>query len=186
MRLLAAVVCALCCAVPAKADTFWFAEPSSQAEAEANAVRDCVRGALLSEDADHYVVRVVGGEITLAKKSVVRVEKDDLTVEAIAKMEADAAEALAQADAERRMRQSAATARRDVAAAEASIGRAEAVEDRASAPASAPLPAPGFDPVLRAMRTNATKQQLVREATLAFAQTGDRDLRRLMRQLRRM
>jgi hypothetical protein len=186
MRLLAVVVCALCCAVPAKADTFWFAEPSSQAEAEGNAVRDCVRGALLSEDADHYVVRVVGGEITLAKKSVVRVEKDDLTVDAIAKMEADAAEALAQADAERRMRQANARARRDVAAAEASVSRAEPAKDRADSAASPMLPAPGFDPVLRAMRMNGSKQQLVREATLAFERTGDRDLLRLMRQLRRM
>ena len=96
MRILAPLLCALTCAVPAKADTYWFAEPP--AATEENPVFDCIRGVLLSEDADNYVLRVVGGELTVAKKRVVRVDKDDLTVEAIAKMEADAAAALAKAN----------------------------------------------------------------------------------------
>ncbi|MFN9706494.1 MAG: hypothetical protein ACK595_16965, partial [Planctomycetota bacterium] len=60
MRILAPLLCALTCAVPAKADTYWFAEPPA-ASAE-NPVLDCIRGVLLSEDADHYVLRVFGGE----------------------------------------------------------------------------------------------------------------------------
>lgn len=185
MRFLAVTLCALCCAVPAKADTFWFAEPSSQPDAEANAVRDCVRGVLLAEDATHYTVRVVGGELTLAKKSVVRVEKDDLTVEAIAKMEADAAAALAAANSDRQTVQQAAVLRRGIAVAEAAAKR-DAAAEAAPVAAPVPAPAPAFDPVLGIARTTGSKQQLVREATLAFRATGDRDLRRLVRELRRL
>lgn len=180
-----AVLCALFAALPAKADTFWFAEPSSTPEAADNAVRDCVRGVLLSEDKDAYVVRVVGGELTIAKSSVVRVEKDDLTVEAIAKAEADAKDALAAADAERAQRQAESKLLRDVAVAEASARKAEATPP--AAPAAAPaLPALPFVPALGFGRAGLSKRDLVREASLAYQATRDRELLRVMRQLRRL
>ncbi len=176
-----AVLCALFAALPAKADTFWFAEPSSTPEAADNAVRDCVRGVLLSEDKDAYVVRVVGGELTIAKSSVVRVEKDDLTVEAIAKAEADAKDALAAADAERAQRQAENKLLRDVAVAEASVRKADAAPS--PAPALSALP---FVPALGFPRAGMSKRDLVREASLAYQATRDRDLLRVMRQLRRL
>lgn len=180
-----AVLCALFAALPAKADTFWFAEPSSAPEAADNAVRDCVRGVLLSEDKDVYVVRVVGGEMTIAKSSVVRVEKDDLTVEAIAKAEADAKDALAAADSERAQRQAESKLLRDVAVAEASARKAEATPP--AAPAAAPaLPALPFVPALGFGRAGLSKRDLVREASLAYQATRDRELLRVMRQLRRL
>lgn len=180
-----AVLCALFAALPAKADTFWFAEPSSTPEAADNAVRDCVRGVLLSEDKDAYVVRVVGGELTIAKASVVRVEKDDLTVEAIAKAEADAKADLAAADAERAQRQAESKLVRDVAVAEAAARKAPAApsaQDRGSA-----APAAGaFDPVAGFGRAGMGKRDLLREATMAYQLTGDRAMLRIIRQLRRL
>lgn len=182
MRFLPAIVCALFAALPAKADTFWFAEPSSTPEAEANAVRDCLRGVLLSEDGENYVVRVVGGEMTIAKKSVVRIEKDDLTVAAIEKAEADAKDALAAADAERTRRQAEARLLRGVAVAEASARRGAAAPE-AVAPAA---DLPPFDPILGFGRAGLSKRDLVREASMAYQATRDRDLLRVMRQLRRL
>lgn len=184
MRILATLLCALTCAVPAKADTYWFSEPP--AASEENAVLDCVRGVLLSEDAENYVLRVVGGEMTVAKKRVVRIDKDDLTVDAIAKTEADAAAALAKANEERALAQQVERARRDVQVADAA---ARKLAD-GGAPAPAPAaqgPAAPFDPVIGALRFGGvSKTQLVREATLRFRMTRNADDRRLMREIRRL
>jgi len=180
-----AVLCALFAALPAKADTFWFAEPSSTPEAAENAVRDCVRGVLLSEDKDAYVVRIIGGELTIAKASVVRVEKDDLTVEAIAKAETDAKDALAAADAERAQRHAERKLARGVAVAEAAARKSEAA--RAMLPADEPaLPTTAYNPVLGYARAGLSKRDLVREASMAYQATRDRELLRVIRQLRRL
>jgi hypothetical protein len=181
MRILAPLLCALTCAVPAKADTYWFAEPP--AATEENPVLDCIRGVLLSEDADNYVLRVVGGELTVAKKRVVRVDKDDLTVEAIAKMEADAAAALAKANEERELSQQIARTTLDVAVADAAARR----DGPVAPPAPAQAPVAPFDPVLGAIRfAGVSKAQLIREATLRFRQTRSAADRRLMREVRRL
>lgn len=184
MRILAPLLCALMCAVPAKADTYWFAEPPA-ASAE-NPVLDCIRGVLLSEDADHYVLRVVGGEMTVAKKRVVRIDKDDLTVEAIAKMEADAAAALAKANEERQILQDVERNRRNVFVADAAARRQGQVEP--PMPVAQPPVAP-FDPVVGVARVGALKQQMVLAATMRFRQAvtaGERaEARRLMRVTRR-
>lgn len=182
MRTLAILLCALTCAVPAKADTYWFSEPPA-AGAE-NPVLDCVRGVLLSEDADNFVLRVVGGEMTVAKKLVVRIDKDDLTVEAISKTEADAAAALAKANEERELAQQVERARRDVQAADAAM--------RGPVGVSMPMPAAQaptapYDPVLGVLRFGGlSKTQLIREATLRFRMTRKADDRRLMREVRRL
>jgi len=181
MRILAPLLCALTCAVPAKADTYWFAEPP--AATEENPVFDCIRGVLLSEDADNYVLRVVGGELTVAKKRVVRVDKDDLTVEALAKMEAEAAAALAKANVERELSQQVERTRLDVAVADAAARR----DGPVAQPAPAQTPVAPFDPVLGAIRfAGVSKTQLVREATLRFRQTRSAADRRLMREVRRL
>jgi|688.fasta_scaffold634602_1 hypothetical protein len=165
MRILAPLLCALACAVPAKADTYWFAEPPA-ASAE-NPVLDCIRGVLLSEDDDNYVLRVVGGEMTVAKKRVVRVDKDDFTVEAIAKMEADAAAALAKANDERLLTQDVERTRRNVLVADAAARRLVAVEPLA--PVAQPPVAP-FDPVVGVARVGPLKQQMVLAATMRVRQ----------------
>ncbi len=175
-----AVLCALFAALPAKADTFWFAEPSSTPEAADNAVRDCLRGVLVSEDAANYVVRVVGGEMTIAKSSVVRIEKDDLTVEAIAKSEAEAKDALAAADAARTQRQAESKLLREVAVAEASARKAEASPIAVLPPLPAAAPSMGF------ARAGLSKRDLLREASMTYRETRDRELLRVIRQLRRL
>ena len=185
MRILAPLLCALTCAVPAKADTYWFAEPPTATEE--NPVLDCIRGVLLSEDADNYVLRVVGGELTVAKKRVVRVDKDDLTVEAITKMEADAAAALAKANEERELVQQVERTRRDVSIDVAVADAAARRDGPVAPPAPAQTPVAPFDPVLGTIRfAGVSKTQLVREATLRFRQTRTAADRRLMREVRRL
>lgn len=182
MRILATLLCALTCAVPAKADTYWFSEPPTANEE--NPVLDCVRGVLLSEDAENYVLRVVGGEMTVAKKRVVRIDKDDLTADAIGKMEADAAAALAKANEERALTQQVERARRDVQVADAAARKL--ADGGAPAPVAQPPVAP-FDPVLGMLRFGGvSKSQIVREATLRFRMTRNTDDRRLMREVRRL
>lgn len=184
MRFLPLTACALLFALPAKADKFWLSDPAAQKNAEATSP-DILEGVLLAEDADGYHIRVVGGELVLAKKLVFKIEKDDLTVEAIVKAEKDAAEALALANKERELQQQIARKEREIRAAEATArkGGGKAAEaSLADAPQAAP---PVFDPVL-GTSLGIGRGNLLLETKLAYEQTGDRTYLRTLRQLRRM
>ena len=75
---------------PASApDKFWMSEAPDAA---------VIEGSLLDEDATHYHLRVQGSEIWLLKARVLRIEKDGLSVEAIAQREQEAKDAKAAAD----------------------------------------------------------------------------------------
>ena len=103
MRLIPLIVCTLLLSVPAKADKFWLEDPESHKNAAAGSSPAVIEGVLLSEDADGYHVRTVGGEVVLAKKSVFKIEKDGLTLDAIVKAEGAKAQANQAADQERQM-----------------------------------------------------------------------------------
>jgi hypothetical protein len=100
-------------------------------------------------------------------------------------MERDQAEALAAADRERQMAQTAQRRAREVAAVEASVRRA-ALPPAAAEPATAPQV--GFDPVVGVALDPAgmSQVQLQRELQLAWSLTKDRRYLKLLRQVRRM
>lgn len=108
----------------ARADRFHF---GSHADAKKNAAGEVsvVDGVLLREHEGQFVIRVVGGEMWIDKTLVYQVDKDDLTVDAIAKQEQAQQDQIAQANAKRHERQvaEAAAARRARAVAEASASR---------------------------------------------------------------
>ncbi len=185
MRTLPVIVCAALFALPAKADKFWLSDPADK-DAAAGSSPNVIEGVLLAEDAEGYHIRVVGGELVLPKKAVFKVEKDDLSLDAIVKAETDGAEALAAADRERVLQQEIARKEREIRLTEAATRRASARPAEASAPAAAPAAAPVFDPVLDVAPVPATLAELQRAARLAFEQTGDRAYLRELRQLRRL
>ncbi len=183
MRYLPLTVCALLFALPAKADKFWLSDPADEKNAAAGSSPNILEGVLIAETDDTYQVRIVGGEVFLSKKAVFKVEKDGLTVDAIAKAEKDSAEALAAANRERELQDQIKRGERQVKAAEASARRtAKATE--ASASRSDVAPAPVYDPVLDVVpQVPAVDPQIA--AKIAFEQTGDRAYLKLLRQLRR-
>jgi hypothetical protein len=138
-------LCAL--AGTARADRFHLTPPDragKMTEGEA----DVVRGVLVGEEDGLLVIRVEGGVMRLPKGSVHRIEKDDLTTEAIEQAEAARAEELAAANRARRVlvaseREQRARLRANQAALREATARrevevVEAVE----------APAPVYDPVL--------------------------------------
>ena len=113
-----------------------------------------------------------------------KIEKDGLTLEAIAKTEKDTSETLTAANKEREMVRDIKKRERDVKVAEASARRsARPVEASARRSDAQPAPAPAYDPVLDVVPQQAPLDPLA--AKLAFEQTGDRSYLKLMRQLRR-
>jgi hypothetical protein len=182
MRFLPLSACALLFALPAKADKFWFSDPAAAKNAPAGATPDCIQGVLLSEDATSYTIRIVGGELVLAKKSVVKVEKDGLTLENIVKAEKDAAEALALANKERGLQQELARKERELKAVEASARRSNARAVDASATTE---PAPStFDPVVGVARgVSDVEAQL--ELKRLYEETRDQAYLTALRKLRR-
>lgn len=184
MRFLPLTACALLFALPAKADKFWLSDPDAQKNGVASSSPDVIEGVLLAEDADGYHIRVVGGELVLAKKRVFKVEKDGLTIDAIVKAEKDSADALALANKERELHQEIARKEREIRAVEAASRKG------AAQPAEAPQPegaAPvAFDPVLGVAPAAMGRAGLLREAKVAYEQTGDRAWLRTLRQLRRL
>jgi hypothetical protein len=188
MRFLPLILpCALLFALPAKADKFWFSDPETQKNAPANSAPDMLEGVLVAEDADTYTVRIVGGEVVLAKKSVVKVEKDGLTVEQIGQSEKAAADGLAAADKERALQQDIARKERELRAAEASAKKSAAVPADASARVGGAAPAAAeFDPVLGVAPAAPGALDLLRATQAAYELTGDRAYLRALRQLRRL
>lgn len=152
-----------------------------------------VEGVLLDEDATHYHVRVAGGEVWIAKARVVRVEKDDLTVEAIAAAE-QAAKDARKADAPSEPNAGEAAPKADpVAAVEADAKPQVATPVEATAPPIEPVPAedvaePRFDPIRGRFgpSTAGARSAQLRELEATYAATKDRDVLKQLRQLRRM
>ena len=103
-------------APPAKADKFHFGPQDETAKTEGNAVGRVVQGVLIKQDKDTYTIRIVGGEITVAKSMVTKIEKDGLTAKMIETMENNQKDQLTQQN----------TNRRQVQAAEASARKAAA------------------------------------------------------------
>jgi hypothetical protein len=112
---------------PVFADKFYFGAPADAEKTQGNAAQ-YVEGVLLREENGNYVIRVEGGEITLAKSMVTKIEKDALTVADLEKREKAAAEKLAAAN----------KTRKEWQAAEADAKRSEAQAAEATAAKQAP------------------------------------------------
>ncbi|MCU0862608.1 MAG: hypothetical protein MUC36_02340 [Planctomycetes bacterium] len=180
MRFLPVCVCAALFALPAKADKFWLSDPAAQQNSVGSP--EIIEGVLLAENDEGYHLRVVGGELLLPKKSVFKVEKDGLSLDAITKAERDGAERLASQNRDRELAQQAAAKGREIRVLEASARRdARAVE--ASGPARAD--GSGFDPVVGVNR-GPVQADLMTDAQLAYEMTRDRRYLRVLRQLRRL
>ncbi len=110
-------------AQPLSADKFYFGSEADKKKTQGNAANDdFVQGVLLKEDKDTYTIRILGGEINVAKSMVYKVERDGLTVAQLEAREAARTDALAQANTNRRQLQAAeAAATRDARAAEAAF-----------------------------------------------------------------
>lgn len=184
MRILFPLCVVAFLAAPAKADKFWFSAPDKQSVE--GSLPDMIEGVLLDEDAVNFHVRVVGGEVVIAKKRVVKREADELTVEAIAAAEKRMHDEAAVASARRAETRT----QRDVKVAEASASRSGARATPAPAPAAvrAPAAAPEFDPVLGIASPAATlsKAELQRELQAAWTLTKDRRYLEALRKVRRL
>ena len=184
MRYLPLLFGALLLAAPAKADKFWLTDPDDNARAAEGSSPDVIEGVLLAEEEGVYRIRVTGGELSLPRTAVFRVDKDALDLTAIADAEDAAVAAGARANEERRQRQRGRPGTRDARVAEASARRSARAVD-AVAPRSE-APAQRFDPVLGvATGVNAELQQM-RAAEKAFELTRDRRYLKQLRRLRRM
>lgn len=100
---------------PLKADKFYFDTAEDIAATEGNDKGRMIEGVLLSQTKDTYTIRIVGGQMEIAKSMVKRHVKDGLTVAQIETTEKGHSADLAKAE----------TRRRDVQAAEASARRTE-------------------------------------------------------------
>ncbi len=174
----------------ANPDTFWvLAQKGSEAQP--------IRGALIAEDATHYHVRVEGGELWLEKAMVQRVEKDDLTVEAIQQKEQEKRQKAAEpapAAAEATTQPAEARA---VEAAGGEHAKAEKPTEPKPAPAAQPEPlatqesateeGPRYDPILHRINGTAAMQASMRleELRVAYRQTRSPELRKELRRARR-
>lgn len=112
---------------PARADKFYVGSEDDAKKTVGNAADgNFIEGVLLKDDTENkvYVIRVLGGEITIAKDLVRKIDKDGLTVAQLEAKEKARAGDLAQANANRRQLQAAeASARREAQAVEASSRR---------------------------------------------------------------
>jgi hypothetical protein len=185
MRFLALTACALLFALPAKADKFWLTDPAAQKTATPGSSPELIEGVLIAESDEGYHVRVVGGELLLPKQSVCKIEKDDLSLDAIVKAERAAAEQSAAAERERVAAQQAAKNQRVLQAMEAAARRSAAAVPAPAAAANQTM-VTGFDPVLGVVRGPTIQQDLVADAQLAYELTRDRRYLRVLRQLRRL
>lgn len=112
-------------AQPASADKFYFASAEDQKKTVGNAAKESfVEGVLLKEDKDSYTIRILGGEMIVAKSMVIRIERDGLTVAQLEAREATRKDELARQENNRRQLQAAeAAARREARATEAAMRR---------------------------------------------------------------
>jgi len=162
------------------ADRFHLASQQDASRATEGSSPDAIEGVLLGEEDGMYRLRVVGGEMWLAKSAVQRIEKDALTVADIEAREKQQAEAAAKSGGANAGTPTDATAR-----------RSDRTAVDAVTPPTAEIPAPArarFDPVLGTMVDPAefmADAMLERELSFAYTMTKDRRYIRLLRQLRR-
>lgn len=96
MRILTIIAALVGLSMPLKADEFHLGKDR------------VITGVLIGEVDGRYQIRVEGGTIEIPKSSVTKVVKDSLATSDVQKAEEAKREALAKADAERRVRQAAA------------------------------------------------------------------------------
>ena len=192
-RFACTVLLACCVIAPdACADKFYFGSEEESAKLYEGSSLDVIVGVLLAEDETTYTIRVEGGELTLQKSQVYKVEKDGMTVADIEKLETDDADRLAQADAERIqiLIADAELVRADrVAAAEATARRyqeAVAAIDVAARDEIEPPVLPPFDPVVGARGVAIDGSSLTFEVEMLYRASKYPHLRKLMRIARRM
>lgn len=164
------------------ADRFHLTNQQDAARAAEGSSPDVIEGVLLGEEDGMYRLRVVGGEMWLARSAVQRIEKDALTVADIEAREKQQSEAASRAGGSTAGTPAEAAARK---------GDRAAADTVVPTPAAAPAPAPArirFDPVLGTMVDPAeflADAMLERELSFAYTMTKDRRYIRLLRQLRR-
>lgn len=189
MRILPLTAFALLFCAPAKADKFWLVDPKVEQNAPEGSSPNLIEGVLIAESDEGYHVRIVGGEIVLPKKSVYKIEKDDLTLEAIFKTELQGEAAGKQANEERRVAQDARQRDRNVRIAEAAASRSAGVVDASATavPQAAPVAPSYFDPVVGVSVNPAQNNRtLMRDVQLEWKATGDRRYLQMLRLLRRI
>ena len=178
------LLCATALLSPAaKADKFWLSDPKSNTAQGSQA--DMIHGVLLGEDDHNYQLRVVGGELLLAKKRVFKIEKDDLTIDDIVALEKKDRERLAKTAEARAMQREAELSRRQARAAEATARR-NATETVLQPVVEIELPT--FDPAIGTFAVNdaTSYRQRLRDLQVAWVLTKDRRFIKLIRQTRRM
>lgn len=149
----------------ASADRFYFG-PEEAAEQMAEGEPDYIEGVLLREEDGLYVIRVEGGEISVPKGQVRKIEKTDLTADAIAQREADAQTYLAEANTLRGQMLAADAAARAERIREARAMEAAARRDAAAVEAAVPVTpvvAPVYDPVLHVTYPVGADDYLIRK-----------------------
>lgn len=169
-------------------DTFWvLAKKDSKAEPEA------IRGALLDESASHYHVRVEGGELWLEKALVQRVEKDDLTVDAIQKLEQDKREKAKAQPAEAGATEAAAEKGEASKPQDAVVGEAAPAVPADTQPEAVPAAqepkdeGPRYDPVLHRMTggRSAADARRIEQLREEYRATRSQETRKELRRARR-
>ncbi len=181
LRCLTAVALTLGICTPAAADRFHFSAPDAE-----EMQQRIIEGVLLKEENGNYVIRVEGGEITVPKSTVQKIEKDGLTVAKLEEREKNAREALAQANLEREAaRRAEATVRENLResarAAEASASRASEVVEETAGVAI-------YDPVIGRVSPidMAVEHEIRRELGGHIRRAVQRELRQVRRELRRL
>jgi hypothetical protein len=167
----------------AMADKFYVGAANDPKQAEGSSA-EYISGVLISESKTEYHIRIVGGEITLPKNRVLRVEKDGFTVDAVVRSEKDRTEKLAAEETDRRRTQADAA---DAAARRRMQRQASEATVRPSDVAGAqPAVQPGYDPVRDVSATGLSEAALMMELKAAYEATGDDRYMKQLRQLRRM
>ena len=149
LRALLPTACAMLLAPDALADKFYFGK-AEEAAKMTEGEPDAVVGVLLKEEGDNYVIRIEGGEMTVAKSMVYKVENDGMTVADIENLENGSRALLAQAD-QRRNELMAAEAAATQAHRDAVMAAEAAMTEQTFQAEPAVIVAPqipAFDPVL--------------------------------------
>ena len=102
LRALLTASIALSVTAPSFADKFHFGKSDESEKTVGNAKSRAVEGVLIKQDDTTYTIRFVGGEMTVAKSLVHKVEADGLTVAQIENREKDQSDAVAKSETKRR------------------------------------------------------------------------------------
>ena len=168
----------------AQADRFFFSGDDTNDSHRAR----YIEGVLLEETGTHYRIRVAGGEITVPRAAVFRIEATSLSVADIDQLENNRRAELALAEEQRRQSQAEARSRRRANAVEASARRADSFVE-ASGGVEAALPV--YDPIIGRLTPLETAAESVLQQEISgeirrFAQREARQLRRALRRAWRL